>query len=263
MALGIVLAGRRNVGALRTAAPDCAWEALIPIAGRPMAGYVVAALAGARDVQRVVVVGPGDLGQPGVTVIPPGDGISASLRLAWTEAQRAAPADEVVVAAGDAPLLSAGSVTALIEQSRRRGLAIGYPIATRVACLASFPGVRRTYVRLREGSFSGGNCVYLRAEAVERVLGLLERVHRDRKRPLRLARLLGWRLVWGLLSGQARLRHAEDAASRLVGAPAGAWISPDPSVAVDVDSPGDLDLCRTVLTGGRPLRAGGRSPDPR
>jgi len=250
MAVGIVLAGRRNVGALRAAAPECAWEALIPIAGLPMAGHTIAALAGASEITRVVVAGPAELAGRGVERVEPGPRVSDTLRAALAAARRGAGGEELVVAAGDAPLLTSSAVAGLIAEARGRGLGLCYPLARRAACEARFPGVRRTYVRIREGSFTGGNCCYMRADAVDGVLGLLERLHADRKRPVRLARHLGWGVVWALLSGRARLRGLEAAASRLLGCPAGAWSCPDPGIGVDVDRPADLELCRAVLGAG-------------
>lgn len=250
MVLGIVLAGRPNSKALRAAAPDVAWESLIPLAGRPMGAYVAAALAGVKDVEHVVVAGPPALAAPGVDVSAPGERLTDSLRGALRRANdTGCTADELVIATGDAPLLTAVTVAALIEHCRRRGLGFGYPIVARPACEARFPGVRRTYVRLREGVFTGGNCFYLRSAAMARALELLEQVHAHRKHPLRLARMFGLGTVFGVLAGTARLKGLEAAASRLLGCAAGAWVCPDPEIGVDVDDPGDLEICRTALAG--------------
>ena len=255
MVLGIVLAGRPNRGALRAAAADVAWEALIPLAGRPMASYVIAALAGTKDVERVVVAGPPELGGPAVDVAAPGQRVTDSLRRAMERAREGGLSpDEVVIATGDAPLLTAATVAALIDHCRRRSLAFGYPIVARAVCEARFPGVRRTYVRIREGAFTGGNCFYLRAEAVDRVLELLDEVHAHRKHPLRLARMFGWGVVLGVLTGTAGLRRVEAVATRMLGCPAGAWVCPDPGIGVDVDTPGDLEVCRAAVTVRRPDR---------
>lgn len=248
MAVGIVLAGRANAGELRAAAPDCAWEALIPIQGRPMALHVAAALAGVPGVRRVVAAGPPELAAAGLAVAPPGASAVESLRGAWELASAGGPEDEVLVAAGDVPLLRAATVASLVGASRGRGLGFGYPIVPRALCERRFPGVRRTYVRLREGSFTGGNCLYMRAEVLPACLALLERVYRDRKRPLRLAGLLGLPVLLALATGRATLPGVEAAAGRLLGASAGAWICDDPGIGVDVDRPADLELCRAALS---------------
>lgn len=248
MLIGIVLAGRRNTARLLAAAPEAEWEALVPVAGRPMVGHVVEALAGTPGVERLIVAGPPEAGGPGVTVVPPGQRVTASLRHALDAIPGCRdPEAELLIATGDAPLLTAGALEALLAECRARGLGLGYPIVPRALCEARFPGVRRTYVRLREGSFTGGNCFYLRGEAVDAALGLLERFYAERKRPWRLAGLLGWRLLLGLLLGTAGLAAAEAAGSRLLAFPAGAVRADDPGIGVDVDGPEDLELCRRVL----------------
>ncbi len=253
--VGIVLAGRSNRGALAESAPDVAWEALIPLAGRPMGAYVVAALAGVREVCGVVVVGPAELGRGTPTVVAPGGDLLGSLRAGLEAARAFAPQDaEYLVATGDAPLLTSAAVADVLSRCRARGLALGYTAVPRVVCEQRFGRIRRTYVRLREGAFTGGNCFYLRAEAAEAVLNLTARAYAARKRPWALARWLGWGLVAGLVLGTVRLSDAERAASRLLGKPAGVVVSDEAGVGVDVDDAGDLAFCRQALehpAGGR------------
>lgn len=247
MVIGVVLAGRANRGALARVAPEVAWEALVPIAGRPMGGYVVAALAGARSVGRVVVAGPAELASGEAVCVPPGERVSDTLRAALAVARPAAD-DEVLIATGDAPLLTAAAVEEVLAACRQRRLAFGYPIVARRDCEARFPGVRRTYVRLREGAFTGGNLFYVRADALARCIALLEWAHANRKRPLRLAGMLGWGTVLLLAVGRARLARVEAAGSRVLRALAGAVPTHDAGVGVDVDDAGDLELCRAALT---------------
>ena len=245
MLKGVVLAGRRNRGALAAAAPE-AWEALIPIAGRPMGSLVVAALCGVREMDRVVVAGPPELGRGGALVVEPGEDVVGSLGTALAAADLGAE-DELIIATGDAPLLTAAAVDEVLAGARRRSLALGYPIVSRAECERQFPGVRRTYARLREGAFTGGNCLYLRAAAVPRTLELLAWVHRHRKHPLRLASLFGFGTLLSVLVGRAGLADVEAAGSRVLRAAAGAVVTRNAGVGVDVDKSEDLDLCRRVL----------------
>ncbi len=251
MAIGIILAGRRNTAGLAAAAPEVRWEALIPIAGRPMVSYVVDALVAVPDVTRVIIAGagPAELVAPDVLVVAPGERVSTSLRHALAAAPNSrVPGEELLVATADAPLLTTGALGVLMEAARERELYLAYPIIRKEVCEATFPGVRRTYVHLREGSFTGGNCFYLKAAAVDGALALLERFYAERKRPLRLAGLLGWPLLIELVLGRARLVSAEAAGSRLLGFPAGAVPVDDPGMGVDVDGPEDLELCRAFLS---------------
>jgi CTP:molybdopterin cytidylyltransferase MocA len=242
---GLVLAGK----------PDCRLE----VAGRPLAAWVVAALKGVSGMRRVAVVGAGDW--PGALAVEPGGSIVENLRrgvAALGSAEGWPPGgspgawagEEMVIAAGDAPLLTPGAVERFAAACRAAGADIGYPVVPRAACEARFPGVRRTYVRLREGEFTGGNCFFLTPAAVEPAVHWLDRVYRARKRPLRLARLLGLGLVLRLALGRASMREAERVAGRLLGLRArGIVCADDPEIGVDVDKPADLELVRRLLAG--------------
>jgi 2-phospho-L-lactate guanylyltransferase (CobY/MobA/RfbA family) len=241
---GIVLAGRANRGALRQAAPESLYEAEIDVAGRPMAAWVAAALAAVPGVRHLAVVGPPGL-WPGALVVSPRDSLASNLRAGL---DALGDGDEaVLIAAGDAPLLTARAAGDLAAAAVAAGAQFGYPIVSRQACEAAFPGVRRTYVRMADGSFSGGNCFYLRRDAVETALALVSRLYAARKQPLRLARILGLSAVLGLLTGRARIADLERTAEVRFGLRARAFPSADAGLAVDVDRPEDLDLARAAL----------------
>lgn len=219
------------------------------LSGRPMAGWVSAALAAVPGMERVAVVGPGDW--DGALQVEPGDSIVDNLRRGVAAlATCGAPAgQDLVVAAGDAPLIGAAAVARFVAACRAAGADFGYPIVSRFACEARFPGVQRTYVRLREGRYTGGNCFYLTPAAVEPAIERLERVFRDRKRPIRLAALLGIGLLLRLVTGRACLAEAERAAGRLLGRRACAIVcDQDAELALDVDKPADLALVRRALS---------------
>ncbi len=236
---GIVLAGRRNGGRLRDEPAE--YEALIPIAGRPMGAWVVAALL--PTCTRVVVVGPEGLGAPSVA---PGASVVENLRRGVAAAL---PADEILVATGDAPLLTAAGVERFLAGSRAAGAALGYPIVPRAACEAAFPGVRRTYVRADGVEYTGGNVFYLRAEAGPALLAQLEAFYRARKNPLRLAGLFGLGTLLALLAGRARVSALEATASRRLGVAARGIVCDDAGIGTDCDKPSDLVLARAVLGG--------------
>lgn len=242
----VVLAGRPNAGALRavSAAP---WEALVEVGGRPMVCRVVEALQGAAGVGDVVVVAPPAVAAAlsGVRVAPPGGDLVESLR----HGLAAAGAGPVLAAGSDVPLLTPAMVERFLAACAAAGAATCYPVIPRAACEERFPGARRTYARLREGEFTGGNLFYLAPEAVAPVLALLERFYRARKSPLRLAALLGVGVFLRFLAGRLSIRDVERRFRQLTGCAGRAVICPDPEVGMDVDKPEDWRLVQERLTG--------------
>lgn len=256
----IVLAGRLNTGAFKDISPE-PFEALIEIAGRPMVSCVVDALIAAPGVGRIIVVGPqahlaGKLGR-GVEVVQHGTGLVENLgrglaaagagpdAAAGAGAANAGAANAPFLILGsDIPLITADVIERLLEACRQVPAFFHYPIVERSICIERFPDVRRTFVRVRDGVFTGGNVFLVRREAAPRLLDLVGSFFAARKSPLRLAGLLGWRTVFRFLTRRAAIAELEGVFTRLAGVPCRAVIFPHPEIGIDVDKPKDLELVR-------------------
>lgn len=248
---GIILAGRRNDGAFKDHS-DAAAEALVPVAGRPMIEYVMDALDGARGVQRVAVVAPGAL-EPlvtgrGAVYAEAGDTLTENLR----RGLRAVPsAGELLFVTGDTPMLTAEVIDEFLRLCRRAGGDFFYPIVAREVYEQKYPGSRRTFARLRDGTFTGGNMFLVHREAVEPALALVERLFAVRKSPIGLARVIGFGFLMRLLMGRLTLERLEKRVSELVASRGRAMVVPFPEVALDVDGPEDLSFVEDLINGTR------------
>ncbi len=245
----LVLAGRPNTGRLREA-DGAAWEALIPVGGKPMVLWVAEALRGSAAVEAVWVVGPPELSgsAPWVNLLPPAPTLRANLELGLA-AMGGDEDEQVLVVGGDVPLLRSEMVDSFLSVCAANPADLHYPIVRRQVCLGRYPTARRTWARLREGTFTGGNAFLLRRSAVPVLLGLLDRFYAARKSPVRLARLLGTGLLLRYALGLLSLRTVEARFRRLTGLAGRAVEVADPEVAMDVDRPEDLLLARRVLEG--------------
>ena len=114
---------------------------------------------------------------------------------------------------------------------------------------AAFPESRRTYLRFRDGHFSGCNLFALLRPEGTKAIRLWRRVEKDRKRPWRIAKALGLPMLLGYLAGRLTLDAALARLSRLAGAKAAVVVLPVAEAAVDIDKPEDLVLVETILRG--------------
>lgn len=256
MTPALVLAGRRNAGRLRSLG-DAESEAMVPLLGRPMLAYVLDALGAAQAVGRVVVLAAaadaaGLATACGAQVVPAGGSLVESLR-AGLGAVRAG-GEPVLVVAGDAPLLTGAAVDEFVAQARATGAEVAWAVVPREAYERELPGSRRTFVRTRDGAFTGGCLFLVRPTAVEPALGLLEAFYAARKQPLRLARLLGADVLVRLVLGRLRLADVERRVGRLAGFEGRAVITARAEVGFDVDTPEDAAYAERVL---RRRRGGG------
>src|SRR5436189_299813 len=84
----------------------------------------------------------------------------------------------------------------------------------------SAPGMRRTYARLREGTFTGGNAVLVRPDVLLSQAAIVREAYAMRKKPWQLARLLGPLVITKYVLGRLRIADAEAAVGRILGVPA-------------------------------------------
>ncbi|MEW5761835.1 MAG: NTP transferase domain-containing protein [Bacillota bacterium] len=242
----VVLAGSPNTGPL-AGSSDAPYEALIPVAGRPMVTYVVEALLAARGVGSVTVAGPPDLAGilPGtVRVVPGGTSLVETLGRAL---KAVAGEERVLVVTGDVPFLTGEAVDGFLAACGDCSADIYYPVVSRQSIEERFPGARRTYVRLRDGQFTGGNLVLLNPAVYGRIRQKTEEMARLRKSPLRLGFMVGPLFILRYLAGAVSLAEAERKVTALVGITGRALVCPSPEVAMDVDKPSDLELACALL----------------
>jgi GTP:adenosylcobinamide-phosphate guanylyltransferase len=239
----IVLAGARNDGKLQHSSPAL-YEALIAINGSVMADYVLAALRGCPAVDRVLLVGPEAL-RPQITT--PGVEFAACSGASMIDSIRVgmenlASKRKVLLVTSDIPLINTEAVSDFLERCRSSQADIYYPVVCKEVSEQRFPGARRTYVRLREGVFTGGNLVLLQPEIVDSCHHLIEQAIAMRKQPLQLARLLGGRFFLKLLVNRLSVHEIEARVERILGFRGVAVITPYPEIGIDVDKPSDLEL---------------------
>lgn len=248
MTEAVLLAGSPNSGPLRLA-DEAAWEALIPVGGRPMVAVVAQVLLAVPEVKRLAVVAPPEVHSvlppdERVMPIPAGDSLMENLGRGL-DAFPEAP--QVLVATADVPLLTPAAVEDFLARCGDRSADIYYPVAEEKVVSARFPGVRRTYVRLRDGRFTGGNIALFRPAAFARCRAKGEEFAAYRKKPLKLAGAVGLGFLLRFITGRLTLQDAERKVTSLVGITGRAVVTPFPEIAVDVDKPGDLELAREIL----------------
>ena len=252
----VVLAGGKNSAEME-AATGVTNRALVTLGGETMLSYVVEALRAAPDVGRVFVVG--DVPADGrYQQVPAGetlmDNLLAGLRAVDASAATGRP---VLVATSDTPFLRAEAVTDFITQSRATGADLCYPIVPIDLCRTRFPEMKRTTLRLREGTFTGGNMMLINPRFLLDHEDTVLRAYAARKSVPQIGRLLGWGLLMRILAAQAlspsllTLAMLEAGVSRLIGSGcrARAIVTRHPEIGTDVDKPEDVAVAQRMLAG--------------
>ncbi len=199
-----------------------------------MVEYTLEALRGA-GIERIVYAGPPAELEPAPDVLVPDRGsLIANLEAGIAEAR----SERLLVASGDNPFITAEAVRWLLDNAPDAALV--YPIIPREAVEKRWPGMRRTYARLRDGVFTGGNVIIIDKELFTRALPMARKIIELRKKPLALARLIGFGVLVKLLLGRLTIAELEARAEKLFGVPMRALVTPYPEVGADADSEEDF-----------------------
>jgi len=247
----LILAGGTGAKEI-TAGNEWQEEALIPVGDRIMVDFVVRALEDVPEISRIAVVGPQEQLQEyyqerdNLLLAPAGEDQLASL-LQGLEVLK--PQGLLLVATGDIPLLTPQAVSDFLGLAKQRGSKdLYYPIIEKKTAEAAYPGVKRTYIPLKEGTFTGGNLFLVRAEIILPALEKGRRLVALRKNPLGLARVIGWDVIIKFLLKRLDVGEVERRVSKLLNLDGAGIVSAYPEIGVDVDKPSDLELVRSLLT---------------
>ena len=122
-------------------------------------------------------------------------------------------------------------------------------MARREVVEAAAPGTRRTYLKLADGQWSGCNLFHLATPQAHAAVEFWRRVEAQRKRPWRMAGLIGPTTLLAYATGRLSLESATRRLGRAAGVRAAAVACPFGLCAVDVDTPADLDFVRSLHEG--------------
>ncbi len=225
-------------------------KALVPFHGRPLAAYVLGAVQGSSRIGQVVYVGEAtpDIAARTDRVLPAENTFLGSFSVGVEAGLALAPDSPVLVLSADLPWLTGAALDDFVNVAAASGAALAYPIIRREVALAQFPGQARTFVKLVDGHFTGGNAMLLAAEAVPVLLPFIERAYQGRKNPLALARLFGVDFIVRLALGRLEVAAVEARAERILGFRVKALPTAHAGIGADVDKPEHLEAPAPVMT---------------
>lgn len=242
MTASLILAGSRPGAPDPVAAADgVAHKALATVAGETLLARVAGALSGtvALSANDPAVIAEAE--RLGLTVLPPAPGPSASVAAAL-----AVTGTPLIVTTADHALLRREWVEALVAGTPP-GADVAVMLAERARVEADAPPSKRTWLRFADGDWSGCNLFYLATPAATRAIDLWKLVEADRKRPWRIVARLGPGLLLKFVFGRLTLAEAVATLGRKAGITAAVVPAPNGLAAVDVDTPADLVLVRTIV----------------
>lgn len=222
-------------------------RAMILLGEKTMIQWVVDALRASESVGRIIAVG--EVAADGLdVVVEPEDSLVGNLKLGM---DAAGGSDPVLVVSCDIPMLTPAAVDDFISRAVEVDADMAYPVVPKAYC-GRHPGMRRTYLKTGDGTFTGGNLMLIKPEFVARNWDAIEDAYAARKQIGKLARNIGLGVLVRVIVGQAlpfvlRITALERAVSRMLGGKVAAVVSAYPEIGEDVDKPSDLAAVRKIL----------------
>lgn len=244
---GIITAGGRLKGAFARQV-GVSIKALMLLEGKTLLERTVSAMRGSRFIERVCVIGPAEVEAPAraagadLFVLERTTGIDNML--AGIEALQSQ--GRVIQSASDLPFLTAGDIDD-VAQKTPPDACLSYVVLERSEVEAEIDAPHATYIRFRDGEFTGGSVFALDAPTLRRIEPVLQRAFAARKSQVGMVRLLGPSLTLRMLLGQVVrgcLPTTEDARRRveqLIGCPCALVRGCSTGVARDVDNAEDWE----------------------
>jgi molybdopterin-guanine dinucleotide biosynthesis protein A len=228
-------------------------KALLDIAGKPMAQWVLDALGGADKLSNIVAIGlPEDAelhcDKP-ITYLPSQVGIIENARAGLLKVMEINPeAELILVSSSDIPSITSEMINWAITTAEETEHDIYYNVVQKEVMEGRFPGSNRSFVRLRDRAACGGDIHVVRASLVTEKDELWQRILDARKNAFKQAALLGFDTLLLLVLRMVSLEGAEKRVSKRLGLRGRAILCPYAEMAMDVDKPHQLEILRKELS---------------
>jgi len=232
------------------AATDVPHKAMLEVAGQPLVNRVIDALQQAQRVSDVVVVTAPD--SPVQQILPAG--------VAWTESSGESFVDTItagldyhtghehtLLATCDLALLTAEAVDHFVAEALDSGAELCYSMVRAERAELLYGTEDHVVVRLRDGSFIGGNLALLSRDFIRREGQRLKTAYAGRKNPIRLARMLGSRFIWRYITGRLAVADIVERAGQILGCQAMVVNSPYAEIGFDLDKPEHIAIAQRHL----------------
>lgn len=211
---------------------------------KPMILYIIESLKKSKYTDKIIVVGPEEVQQltKDLTHLTISDGptIPDTLKSGILPLKKD---PLILISTCDAPLITEKHIDHFIEECCRwPDFDIYYPIIDKEIYQKSYPSsdLRRIYVNLVEGTFTGGNILLINPRIITDFADTINDFIYFRKHPLKMARLLGTRITTKYLRKYLSIRDLEKKVPELLGGYKGKAILSPPELALDIDKPRHL-----------------------
>lgn len=250
----LLLAGARPTADPLAVAAGVAIKPLVPVGGQPMINWPARALLAHPAIGRVVILtqlprlflaDPATswlADHPRILFEPSGGGIASSL-LAYME--RPDISFPLLVTTADHVLLDGAMLDQFVAEAAGADIAVA--MVERGTLLARYPESRRTWLKFRDGGWSGANLFWFGSAKARAIVALWQEVEQDRKKGWKILAAFGPLALMGALLRISTLRQGIARVGKRFGLTARLVAMAQPEACIDADKPADVALIEAIL----------------
>lgn len=252
----ILLAGSRpGVDPLALAA-GVSIKPLAPVAGEPMINYPARALLAHPAIGHVILLTQSPdpfaadtttawmIDHPRIRFMASGAGIASSLLALLDRGDVPFP---MLLTTADHALLDGEMLDQFISEAAGADVAIA--MVERTTLLARYPQSRRTWLKFRDGGWSGANIFWFGSAKARPIIALWQDVEQDRKKGWKILSAFGPVALMGALLRISTLRGAIARVGRRFGLAARLVAMDQAEACIDADKVADVELIEQIIAG--------------
>lgn len=150
--------------------------------------------------------------------------------------------EHAIFSSSDIPLIDAESVDKFVKQSLELDTDIIYPVIPKKYTLRLSKNVKRTFINLKDGSYTGGNIFLVNLNILEKVMPNIDLIYSLRKSPKKMVKTLGLLFILKLILRQLSVKELEKRCTDLLKVRCRALVTSDAKLGMDIDKESDLSL---------------------
>jgi hypothetical protein len=217
-------------------------KALLRVGERTLLQQAVAAVADSSLVSDIAVVGGDEVLRAGTTDAAHVDAGKTAVENLYRGFLHLGGNldDEYFAVSPDLPFITTAAVDEFIRASRA-GSQMAFPVISAEDFQATYPGSTNKFERLDGRLVTMGSSIYITGKMLKTNIPLFIDFFNNRRKPHKLAALLGIPIALSYLTGRTRTAQLEARARQLTGGTVKAVTIRDASLAFDIDKREDYD----------------------
>jgi GTP:adenosylcobinamide-phosphate guanylyltransferase len=227
-------------------------KAMLDIGGKPMVQWVLDALNGAAEIDKVVIVGLSEeegIESDKISAFVPNMGdLIANVRAGVNKTLEINPqTNHVIVVSSDIPAITSEMIDWLVNDSKGSDMDLYYTVIERQVMEKRFPTSKRSYVRLKDVEVCGGDVNIIHASLAASDSDIWNRLLDSRKNAIKQAAIIGFDTLLLMLLRAVTIDQAVGKVAKKLKITGKAIVCPFAEVGMDVDKPNQLELLRNDI----------------